>query len=130
MTEVEGDVVAVPESWTKQFPDYTRKFGKDFAASLKCPSGKKDAAGKAMYVWQDYVAGTDPTDLSDTFQAVITMDGAEPKIECRPSLSEAEKTKRVYTIYGRTSLWADDWVQVQPSELKNYNFFKVAVRMR
>jgi len=130
VTEVEGDVITVPETWTAQFLDYAQKFGTNFAASLKCPTGKKDATGKPMYVWQDYVAGTDPTEQTDTFQAVISMDGDVPKIECRPALSETEKAKRVYTIYGRTSLWNGDWVQVQPSELKNYNFFKVTVRMR
>lgn len=130
VTEVEDGAVAVPESWATRYPDYSRKFGTDFAKSVCAETGKLSAEGKPMYVWQDYVIGTDPTDVTDRFIATITMDGDMPRIECRPELSEADKAKRVYTIYGRKSLWSGEWIKVQPFEMKNYNFFKVTVRMR
>lgn len=130
VTEIEGGAVAVPESWAARYPNYTSKFGTDFAKSVCAETGKTGADGKAMYVWQDYVAGTDPTDVSDNFVATIKMDGDTPTIEYKPVLSATEQAKRIYTTYGRKSLWSGDWVEVQSSELKNYNFFKVSVRMR
>ena len=40
-------------------------------------SVKTDASGAAMSVWQDYVAGTDPTNAQSKFTAKIEMkDGA------------------------------------------------------
>jgi len=130
VTEVEGGAVAVPESWSARYPKYTSMFGTNFAKSVCAETGKTGADGKAMYVWQDYVAGTDPTDVSDRFTALITMEDGEPKIEYRPVLSQAEQAKRVYSIYGRKSLWGEDWIVLQPQDIKNYNFFKVTVRMR
>ena len=61
ITEIKGGAVAVPEEWATRFPSYAAKFGSDFTSSLTKPSGKKDATGSPMQVWQDYVAGTDPT---------------------------------------------------------------------
>jgi len=130
VTEVEGCAVAVPESWAERYPSYVSKFGTNFSKSLCQPTGKIDAAGRSMFVWQDYVSGTDPTDVNDRFVAVITMDGDEPKIDTKPVLSQAEKDRRVYTIYGRSSLWSGEWLPVEKSDLRNYNFFKVSVRMK
>lgn len=48
--------------------------------------------------------------------------------ECRPVLTEAERARREYAIYGRKSLWSGDWVRLAASEVKDYNFFKVTVR--
>lgn len=130
VTEVEGGAVVVPESWAARFPKYTSKFGTDFAKSVCAETGKTSADGKPMYVWQDYVAGTDPTDASDRFIATITIEGDTPIIEWRPVLSDSEQEKRVYTLYGRKSLWSGEWIETQASELKSYNFFKVTVRMK
>ena len=48
--------------------DFMAKFGSDFAASLTKPTGKKDPAGNPLQVWQDYVAGADPTDVDDVIR--------------------------------------------------------------
>ena len=130
ITEIKGGAVAVPETWAAQFPSYTAKFGGDFAASLTKPTGKKDAAGSSMQVWQDYVAGTDPTDVNDCFTAEIHVVDNVPVISWSPVLSAAEAAKRVYTIYGRASLFSGDWTPVPSGQESNYNFFKVVVQMK
>ncbi len=130
VTEIKGGAVAIPETWAAQFPSYAAKFGSDFTASLTKPSGKKDAAGHDLQVWQDYVAGTDPTDVNDVFRATISMVGDEPVISWEPQLPAAEAAKRTYAVLGRTSLFVGDWVPVVPGQEKNYNFFKVSVAMR
>jgi len=130
ITEIKGTAVAVPETWALQFPQYKEKFGSDFAASLLRPTGKKVAAGENLVVWQDYVAGTDPTKTGDVFTATIRIVDGEPIISYLPVLSEAETARRKYTTYGRTSLYAGDWSVVAPGTAANYNFFKVTVEMR
>lgn len=131
ITEIRGDgAVAVPETWTQQFPDYASKFGNDFPRSLTRSTGKKDAAGGDMLVWQDYVAGTDPTDETDRFTASIEMVNGNPVISYRPVLPAAEAARRKYTVYGSVSLTPAAWVEVPAGSERNYNFFKVTVEMR
>ena len=130
VTEIAGGSTAVPDTWPSRFPSYTAKFGSDFAASLTKPTGKKDAAGNPLQVWQDYVAGTDPTDINDLFRATIDMSGGTPVVSWTPVLPAAEAAKRVYTILGRTSLLSGDWTPVPSGQESNYNFFKVRVQMK
>ena len=130
ITEIAGGSTAVPDSWPSRFPAYAAKFGSDFAASLTKPTGKKDAAGNALQVWQDYVAGTDPTDVNDVFRATIDMSGGTPVVSWTPVLSAAEAAKRTYTVFGRKSLLSGDWTPVTSGQEANYNFFKVRVAMK
>ena len=130
VTEIKGGAVAVPATWATQFPSYAAKFGSDFTASLTKPSGKKDAAGNSLQVWQDYVAGTDPTDVNDVFRATISMSGNDPVVSWEPKLSATEAAKRIYTILGRQSLRSGDWETVLDGQVGNYNFFKVTVEMK
>ena len=130
VTEIKGGSVAIPETWAAQFPSYVAKFGCDFTASLTKPTGKKDAAGNSLQVWQDYVAGTDPTDANDTFRATISLESGNPVISWEPQLPAAEAAKRTYTIYGRQALYSGGWTPVASGQEKNYNFFKVSVKMR
>ena len=130
VTEIKGGAVAVPATWAANFPSYSAKFGSDFTASLTKPTGKKDAAGNSLQVWQDYVAGTDPTDVSDTFRATISMVGAEPVVSWEPILSAEEAARRTYTILGRQSFYTGDWTPVAAGHAKDYNFFKVTVEMK
>ena len=130
VTEVQGKSVAVPESWAQRYPDYAAHFGTDFSASVLMPTGKKDAAGGEMFVWQDYVAGTDPTDAADRFTATIRMEGDVPVIEWYPRLSEAETARRIYTIWGKVRLSDAQWREIQADEMRDFNFFKVSVEMR
>ncbi len=130
VTEITGGSTAVPDTWPAQFPSYTTKFGSDFTASLTKPTGKRDAAGNDLQVWQDYVAGTDPTDVNDVFRATITVNGNTPVVSWTPVLSATEAAKRTYTILGRQSLLTGDWTVVPSGQESNYNFFKVRVQMK
>lgn len=125
-----GGAVAVPESWAERFPTYEACFGSDFPASLTRETGKLDASGKPQAVWQDYVAGTDPTVPGDLFKAWIEMEGGKPRIAWKPILGTEEADKRKYTIWGRKSLLSGEWESVEDESLENFNFFKVRVEMR
>lgn len=130
VTEIKGGAVAVPESWTAGFPSYASKFGSDFASSLLKPTGKTDSTGAPLLVWQDYVAGTDPTDPSDVFRATITMVDGDPVVSWEPVLPASEAAKRTYTVFGRQSLYSGDWTPVPSGHARDYNFFKVTVEMK
>ena len=130
VTEIKGGAVGVPSTWAANFPSYAAKFGDDFTASLTKPTGKKDAAGGGLQVWQDYVAGTDPTDADDAFRAKVSMVGGEPVVSWEPVLPAAEAAKRTYTVFGRQSLRSGSWEAVPDGQAGNYNFFKVTVEMK
>ena len=126
-----GPAVAVTSEWAAQYPSFTTRFGSDFTKAVTKPTGKRDGAGNAMYVWQDFVAGTDPTDEDDVFTASITFDKetGNPIISWTPELTEAEAAKRVYKKFGKVKLNDAEWVEVDGNEA-DYNFFKVSVEMK
>jgi len=133
ITEIKGGNVAVPDSWAKNYPNFVSTFGDDFTAALMKPTKKKDGANNPMLVWQDYVAGTDPTKEDDVFKASITKDkNGKIIISYTPEFKdEAEKAKRKYTTLGKKSLMdAVDWEVVPEGREADYNFFKVTVEMQ
>ena len=133
VTEVKGNtkgVVAVPDSWSASFPNFHKRFGGNFAEAVTRQTGKRDAVGNPMQVWQDFVAGTDPTDEKDVFTASVTMMDGKPVVSWTPELRPEEAAKRKYTTYGKVRLQDKQWVEVPVGHEKDYNFFKVSVEMR
>ena len=127
-----GKPVAISSKWAERYPAFVEKFGDDFTAAITKKTGKRDSAGNDMFVWQDFVAGTDPTDENDKFTASITFDAdGKPQIAYSPKFeNEAEAAKRKYTTYGKARLNDKEWTEVAPGEEDGYNFFKVTVEMR
>lgn len=107
---------------------FEAKFGVDPVAAMAMQTDKKDAQGNDMYVWQDYVAGTDPTDTNSVFTATITMVDGEPVVEWSPKLSAAEESRRRYTIYGKAGLESGEEWHSPTNALDR--FFTVGVEMR
>ena len=130
ITEVKGGCVAIPESWKDNYPSFVSKFGSDFSKALTMKTGKKDGAGNDMFVWQDYIAGTDPTDETSVFTASITIAEGKVTISYSPELDDARKAMRKYTNWGKKSLMDEKWMEVQEGHEAEYNFFKVSVEMR
>lgn len=127
-----GKPVAISSKWAERYPAFVEKFGDDFTAAITKKTGKRDAADNDMFVWQDFVAGTDPTDENDVFTASITFDeDGKPQIAYSPEFKdEAEAAKRRYTTYGKAKLNDKEWTEVPDGDEANYNFFKVTVEMR
>ena len=107
---------------------FEAKFGSDPVAAMTMPTDKKDAQGNDMYVWQDYVAGTDPTDTNSVFTATITMVDGAPVVEWSPKLNAAEESRRQYTIYGKAGLESGEEWHSPTNALDR--FFTVGVEMR
>ena len=139
VTVREGLCVTIPNAW---FAAHGLA-GDDLAAVALSPSpgtdgkGKADAAGNAVSVWQDYIAGTDPNDSDDTLLAEIEMVDGKPLINWRPSMNgfdangdSIQTGTRHYRIWGKETLSADvPWrdTDVTPGD---YHFFRVTVEMR
>ena len=124
------EIYVIPKTWALNYPNFVSKFGSDFTAALGKPTGKVGADGVPMLVWQDYVAGTDPTDEKDVFTASITVVGGKVTISYSPELDDARKAMRKYTTWGKKSLMDTNWTEVQEGHEPEYNFFKVSVEMR
>ncbi|MBR4523549.1 MAG: leucine-rich repeat domain-containing protein [Kiritimatiellae bacterium] len=127
-----GSAVAIAPTWAEKYEGFADRFGTDFTAALTKETGKRDAAGNKMFVWQDYVAGTDPTKEDDVFTASITFDAdGKPQIAYSPEFADPdEAAKRKYTTYGKVKLNDQAWTEMPEGEEENYNFFKVKVEMR
>lgn len=130
IAEVKGGCIEVPSSWTNNYPAFVSKFGSDFTEALSMKTGKRDGAGNDMLVWQDYVAGTDPTNEKDVFTASITIVGGKVTISYTPELDADRKAMRKYTIWGKKSLLDTVWAEVLAGRESDYNFFKVSVEMK
>ena len=126
-----GKAIAVPSEWAAQYPGFAAAFGTDFTAALVSQTGKRDGAGNPMFVWQDFVAGTDPTNPDDVFTASLTFDKAtgEPVVSWSPELSAAEAAKRIYRVSGKTRINDAEWADID-GNAGEFNFFRVTVEMR
>ena len=122
-----GSAAFVPVSWVNQYPSFRTLYGSDLVAAMAMLTGKKDGSGKQLNVWHDYVAGTDPTDVNDVFQAIIEFENGLPKVGWRPNLNEKDEV-RTYRVYGRRSL-SNENAWEYPANSAEHQFFKVDVSM-
>ena len=112
----------VPYSWLS---GYGLGLDSDFETAAKRANGKIGANDRALQVWQDYVAGTDPTNVTSVFSAAIEMTGGVPQITWSPNLN-TNGVERIYTIWGKTNLTDDAWHS--PTNAAD-RFFKVTVEL-
>lgn len=129
ISEVKGSAaIPVPCSWTNNYPRFAELFGSDFISALTKPTGKVGPNGTPQLVWQDYVAGTDPTDSASKFAATIDFEDGHPVVTWSPKVEDST-FPRIYRIYGKVSLLDSDWTELPKDNLDGYNFFKVTVEM-
>ena len=140
--------ITVPEEWLDEIANefatpagsdaykdaFEERFGSDFQAALTKPTGKTDLHGNPLYVWQDYVAGTDPLDEEDKFTATIKIENGLPVVEWKPELPPSKAVLRKYTTLGATAL-GGEWVDVSSlsdveRQAAGYQFFQVTVEMK
>lgn len=137
-----GMQLSVDESWVSSelagrygeqvSQRFTERFGDDLGVALLMPSGKKNAKGDPMYVWEDFVMGTDPTDPGSEFLSQIKLVNGKPVVTWTPDLNEGGlKSVRNYRIYGCEQMGGDwkDMRTVSDVDKSKYHFFKVLVEM-
>lgn len=124
--------VEVPYWWLDQYPALLKTYGGDYELAANAKTGKRSAGAKEMCVWEDYVAGTDPTKSNDVLKAYIHVD-AKGKISISYSpvfTDEESRAMRKYTTMGKRCLSNGNWSEVPEGKESEYNFFKVKVEMR
>ena len=112
----------VPYSWLS---GYGLGLDSDFESAAKQSFGKIGGNGRAMQVWQDYVAGTDPTNTTDFLRTVISFTNGVPLVTWSPDLNTNGEV-RLYTVMGKTNLTDTAW---QSPTNSAHRFFKVKVEL-
>ena len=112
---------AVPYSWLSR---YGLGAGTDFETAASALSGKVQG-GKATRVWEEWVVGTDPTNVTSRFVAKIEMCNGEPVVTWEPDLN-TNGIQRIYKVYGKENLTDATWAYPTNSL---HRFFKVTVEM-
>lgn len=113
----------VPYSW---LTEYGLGAGTDFETAASVLSGKMQS-GKATRIWEEFVAGTDPTNEASVLTATIEVRDGAPVVTWDPDLNESgTKSERLYKIYGKENLTDSSWAYPTNSL---HRFFKVTVEM-
>jgi hypothetical protein len=120
-TQTSTTPVPVPYAWLDGFPGLLAAFGGDYEAAARSASGKRDAGGNPLAVWQDYVAGTCPTNPASQFRCFIGMEGGVPVLSWDPDLGG----ERVYTLWGKPDL-SSAWTT--PTNAAS-RFFRIGVSL-
>ena len=135
VTETQTTPEPIPHAWLDGYSEILATYGGDYEAMANSQSPGKNGSGKVWpngsvyYVWQDYVAGTDPRKDDSVFTAKIEIVDNKPVITWEPDTPELRAT-REYITYGKKTLLDVDWTPVTDSNKDQYNFFKVEVKMK
>ena len=112
----------VPYAWLDQ---YNLGVGTDYETAGNAASGKMNW-GKPSAVWEEYVAGLDPTDANSRLVANIEMRDGAPFVSWTPDLN-TNGIIRTYKVYGSETLENGGNWQYPTNSL--HRFFRVKVEM-
>lgn len=80
-----------------------------------------DTDGDGYAAWQEYIAGTVPTNRASVFKALVSISNRLPRVAWTPDLG----TGRIYTVEGRKNLTGGSWGTSNAAS----RFFRVKVAM-
>jgi uncharacterized repeat protein (TIGR02543 family) len=80
-----------------------------------------DPDGDGFFAWQEYVAGSNPTNRTSAFRAMISFSNGVRLVTWSPDL----RPDRIYTVQGKTNLTDAAWGPTNSAS----RFFKVYVEM-
>ena len=106
--------VPVPYAWLEAFNLVS---GSDYEAAAF-----SDSDGDGFDAWEEYVAGTVPTNRDSFFMSEIVVVNGTPVIKWIPDLEAA----RTYTVFGKTNLGDSAWFTPTNSATR---FFRVGIDM-
>ncbi len=113
----------VPYSWLSQYG--LGVASGDFEAAANAASGKQNC-GRPTEVWEEYVAGLDPTNANSQLKAMIEMLDGAPIVTWEPNLN-TNGVVRTYKVYGSETLENGGSWHYPTNSL--HRFFRVAVEM-
>ena len=115
-TATQTTPVPVPYAWLNLYPSLVDKRAGDYEAAAWL-----DLDGDGHKTWEEYVAGTVPTNCESVFKTLITVSNGVPLVTWNPDLGAA----RVYTVEGISRLTDGVWGTTNASSL----FFRAKVQM-
>ena len=129
-SSTEETPVPVAFDWLEQYPELLKSFGGNYERMAAAPSpvGKKDSSGSALSIWQDFVAGTNPTNENSVFTSKIEIIDGKPVITWEPDTPELRVTRRYRTL-GKKTLLDANWTDITDKDQSEYHFFRVTVDM-
>ncbi len=92
--------VPVPYSWLDQYPTLLNIAVGDYETAALL-----DLDCDGMPTWQEYVAGSVPTNSDSVLRTLITVSNGMPWLTWAPNLG----TSRIYTVTGKTNLTVGVW---------------------
>lgn len=107
--------VPVPYTWLAQYPVAGQAAADYETAALA------DLDGDGQAAWQEYLAGSVPTNAHSFFQTGIAVSNGTPRLTCSPDLGSA----RVYLFEGKTNLTDSAWGTTNAES----RFFRAKVSM-
>lgn len=126
--------VTVPATWVTDFlaqhfgtgkeNSFRQLFGENLAAALAKPTGKLGPGGEVRTVWDDYVAGTDPTDPASVFTTTIAIVDGKIVLDWSPNLNLGS-VNRLYRVKSKLKL-SDTWTC---PPVTGHHFFMTEVAM-
>ena len=97
----------------------------DYESAANALSGKTQG-GKATTIWEEFVAGTNPTNETSVLTAKIDIQDGVPVVTWEPNLN-TNSIERLYKVYGKETLSStEEWTYPTNSL---HRFFKVTVEM-
>jgi hypothetical protein len=108
--------VPVPYSWLDQFPTLMSDAGGDYEAAALA-----DVDGDGHAAWQEFVAGSIPTNRESVLRTRISAAGGAPCVTWTPDLG----AERAYDVEGRSSVLDGGWGPTNDAS----RFLRVKVRM-
>ena len=108
--------VPVPYWWMSRYPVLIGQAGGDYGAAALA-----DTDGDGHAAWQEYAAGSIPTNSESVFRALIAVSDGVPQVTWTPDLGPA----RVYSVLGRTNLADAVWGPTNAATI----FYRVRVDM-
>ena len=119
----------IPTTWlAKYYPDVSES---EWQTIVEGAGLKTDASGAAVPVWQDYVAGRDPTNALSKFTTKIELTDGKPVVTWTPALNGegVREGVRTYRVWGKANLTDAAWSEVSSGNEASYRFFRVTVEM-
>lgn len=117
--------VSVPHSWVDAyFTAAEVESAGGYKTLLEGTSGKP---GWPVSRWQEYIAGTIPTNAESVFRVTaIEVENGSVNLTWSPDLREADPPRK-YEVYGKARLEGAAW---EPADYSVHRFFKVEVHLK
>ena len=122
--EISDKTLAAFFAWLKANNQISQNATKEDA--IRVFSSGMTAVGKSATLYSEFVAGTNPADVTSEFKAMIEIDeNDQPIVTPSPNLGSSRK----YVVFGKKNLEdsTEDWKEVEKGKEKDYNFFKINV---